>query len=280
MSTHSLDPQAVMERLQKARGDSFWESRMLISYAADASVVSGGLHGYAHRYEGQEHPSQELSTQMRELIATVLLCWTGERRFAANHVRKLYRHGVTNAVIVEAFLAAAPVLGWANNLRGMAAIHLANDRSNPEGVLPEGGEPKELVDFPELHLGEGRPEARAADSGILGREEWVYIARIDPILAERASAYHNFIYHDGGVERKTHLPAAARELVAIAALCAKGAVELAAERVARAIRYGVTPRQVLEAVSAALPMTGMPTLQNGARAMMLAGVEPGGRADG
>jgi alkylhydroperoxidase/carboxymuconolactone decarboxylase family protein YurZ len=275
MATQELDPQAIIERSRRARGDQFWEAIRLVPYVPEAVVAGGAFHGYAHRYAGQEDGRQELSVQMRELIATVLLCYRGQGRFAANHVRKLYRHGVTNAVIVEAFLSAAPILGWSNNLQGIAAIHLANEPSNLEGELPPGGEPKELVDFPELHLGEGRNEARAADSGLANRPEWEYIAKIDPILAERGQAYHNLIYSDAGAEWNLHLPPAARELVAIAALCVRGAVELAAERIRRARRYGVSARQILEAAASALPMTGMPTLQFCAQAMMQAGVEPG-----
>jgi alkylhydroperoxidase/carboxymuconolactone decarboxylase family protein YurZ len=212
---------------------------------------------------------------MRELIATVLLVYRGHTRFAANHVRKLYRHGVTNQVIMEAFLAMAPVLGWANSLVGIGVINHANDPSNHEGELPPGGEPAELADFPELHLGEGKADqARGEDRGLASRPEWQFIAKIDPILAERGAHYYDYQYSDGGQQRKGTLPPAACELIAIVGLCVRGAVDMAAERMKRALRYGVTPRQILEALSAGLPMTGMTTLEFGARAMMQAGIEP------
>jgi alkylhydroperoxidase/carboxymuconolactone decarboxylase family protein YurZ len=50
---------------------------------------------------------------------------------------------------------------------------------------------------------------------------------------------------------------------------------MAAEHMQRARRYGVTARQILEAIEAALPMTGMPTIEFGAQAMMKAGIKPG-----
>jgi alkylhydroperoxidase/carboxymuconolactone decarboxylase family protein YurZ len=61
-----------------------------------------------------------------------------------------------------------------------------------------------------------------------------------------------------------------RELIAIAALCARGEVEFAAQHIRRAYRYGITRLQVLEAISCVLPMTGALTVQIGVRAMQQA----------
>ena len=74
----------------------------------------------------------------------------------------------------------------------------------------------------------------------------------------------------GRNSRDTRLGPGARELVAIAAACARGEVEFAADHMRRAYDYGITRVQVLEAVSCVLPMTGAMTLKIGVRAMKLA----------
>jgi alkylhydroperoxidase/carboxymuconolactone decarboxylase family protein YurZ len=66
----------------------------------------------------------------------------------------------------------------------------------------------------------------------------------------------------------------ARELIAIAALCVRGEAGIAADHIRRAYAYGVNKRQVLEAVSCVLPITGALTLQIGARALRLVDAEP------
>ena len=58
--------------------------------------------GYMHHYKGSAGAEQNLSGTMRELIALCQLCAKGDDRFAANHVRRLWGHGVTNKVMVEA----------------------------------------------------------------------------------------------------------------------------------------------------------------------------------
>ena len=62
----------------------------------------------------------------------------------------------------------------------------------------------------------------------------------------------------------------ARELVAVAALCARGQVDLAAIHIRRAYAYGFSRRKVLEAISCAQNMTGAVTVQLGIRAMQQA----------
>jgi len=66
----------------------------------------------------------------------------------------------------------------------------------------------------------------------------------------------------------------------IAALCARGKADLAAVHITRACSYGVNRRQVLEAISCILPMTGALTVQIGARAMRQAetAAKPGRKA--
>ena len=72
------------------------------------------------------------------------------------------------------------------------------------------------------------------------------------------------------VSKDEHLGPGPRELIAIAALCTRGEVELAAQHIRRAYDYGMTKRQVLEAIACVLPMSGMVTGQLGWRAMRLA----------
>ncbi len=59
-------------------------------------------------------------------------------------------------------------------------------------------------------------------------------------------------------------------MIAIAALCTRGEVDLAAQHIRRAYDYGMTKRHVLEAIACVLPMSGMITGQLGWRAMRLA----------
>src|SRR6266508_2767106 len=196
-----------------------WETRMLASYSPE--LAASGVAHYVHQYDDRPKAGQQLSTQMRELLALVALVSKAEGvRFAASHIRRLYHMGVTSAVIVEALWAAEPVFGRANMVRGMQAIRLANDPSNTEGRLPADGEPRELRAFRELQLGKDGPrEARVQDQGLGASPELEYVARIDPKLAELAVAHHNLVYQDGGVERSDALlPPAAAELIAIAAL--------------------------------------------------------------
>ena len=202
---------------------------------------------------------------MRELIATCQLCAKNDDRFAPNHVRRLYRMGVTNRVLFEAGEAIAPIVGWSTVAHIAKAIITANDPAYPYGALPEGGEPKALTRFPELELGRNAVKTPASD-GLLDTPEWRYIAAIDPELARRAAAFVDHCLLAGGPRDKL-LGAGARELIAIAALCARGEQDLAAQHIRRAYAYGVSRHQVLEAISCVLPMTGAITVQIGARAM-------------
>lgn len=274
MSNAAHDVEATLERHRRARGDSFWEYDLLMAYPKAASAASVGLSAYVHAYEGARADLQVLSVQMRELIATVLLTGKGHERFAANHVRKLYRLGVTNAVIVEAFLAAAPALGPATMVLAMAAIHRANDPGNLEGALPPGGEPKTLVEFPEMRLGREVSTALSPDLLPGADAVWQYAARIDPVLQDLARRYYDNAYALSADPADCLLPAATRHLVAIPALSWRGAVELAADHCRRATRLGVSAKQIVAALGCGFPMTGLTTVEVGLRAMMLAGVEP------
>ena len=147
------------------------------------------------------------------------------------------------------------------------AILTANDPKYPYGELPAGGEPRELTPFPELSL--GRDCTEPGDESLLQTAEWRYVAEIDPELARRAAAFVDHCLVAGGVQEPLLGPGV-RELIAIAALCARGEVEFAAQHIRRAYAYGMNRHQVLEAISCVLPMTGALTVQVGARAMMQA----------
>ena len=132
--------------------------------------------GYILQNDNKTTPDQELSVVFRELIALCQLSAKGDKRFAANHVRRLYRFGVTNAVIFEAAEAFAPVVGHSTIALVAQAILLGNDPAYPFGKMPEGGEPKTLTPFPEMKLGweaKGKVEAqpaRPAGVAIRGRD--------------------------------------------------------------------------------------------------------------
>jgi alkylhydroperoxidase/carboxymuconolactone decarboxylase family protein YurZ len=239
----------------------FWEAALLQQYTPRTPDVNLG--DYVHHYERVESQDQLLSTQFRELIATLMLAVVGHQRFAARHIRRLYRLGVTSQVIVDVFWAASPFIGRAHVLTGIRCIHLANDASNLEGTLPPGGAPTSLTDFAELHLSNTGPGSRI----LADTPEWQLVTQIDPRLAELTLEFYEEVM---GGSRSWTLPVAARELIAIVCLAWRGMVDLTADHVRVALACGVDLRQVLEALSAAVPMTGLVTLQVGARAMILA----------
>ncbi|MGZ9080272.1 MAG: carboxymuconolactone decarboxylase family protein [Burkholderiales bacterium] len=266
------DPQAddIMQRFVKERGDLFEEFHLFAREAPETVDLVRRTAGYVHFYENQTTPDQNLSGPMRELIATCQLCAKNDDRFAPNHVRRLYRMGVTNRVLFEAGEAIAPIVGWSTVAHIAKAIITANDPAYPYGALPPGGEPKALTAFPELEL--GREAVKPTPESLLETAEWRYVAAIDPELARRAVAFVDHCLLAGGARGKL-LGAGARELIAIAALCARGEAGIAAQHIRRAYAYGVTRHQVLEAISCVLPMTGALTVQIGVRAMQQADAE-------
>jgi len=266
-----LSPDAVLTRAAKARGDIFPEWKILAYASPQTYDLVTHTGGYFHKYHGESSEEQQLSGPMRELIATPALASKGDYRHAPNHVRRMYRMGLTNRVIMEAAAAFATVTGWATIANTGYVIMEANSPDYPFGTLPEGGEPKSLTPFPELAIGRRR---KAATSDTLpGAPEWRYAASIDPELARRATAWLEHCLLAGGA-REELLGPGPRELIVIAALCTRGEVDLAAQHIRRAYDYGMTRRQVLEAISAIVPMTGMISMQLGLRAMQNA--EPAG----
>jgi alkylhydroperoxidase/carboxymuconolactone decarboxylase family protein YurZ len=204
---------------------------------------------------------------MRELIATPALCAKMDMRHAPNHIRRMYRMGMTNRVIFEGAAAFATVVGWSSLTYVSLAIEEANSPDYPYGKLPEGGEPKELKPFPELAM--GRTRKRPGKDSLLDTPEWRYAAGIDAEMARRCAAFvDHCLLADGA--KDALLGPGPRELIVIAALCMRGEPELAAQHMRRAYDYGMTRRQVLEAISCVFPMSGMTTGQIGLQAMLQA----------
>ena len=263
---HDLDPAKIMEEYVRNRGDIFEEWHFMARYVPLTIVRLHDTAGYILQNDNKTTPDQELSVVFRELIALCQLSAKGDKRFAANHVRRLYRFGVTNAVIFEAAEAFAPVVGHSTIALVAQAILLGNDPSYPFGKMPEGGEPKTLTPFPEMRLGW---EAKGkVETSLLDRPEWQYAAAIDPELARRTASFVDHCVTDRKPERV--LSPGARELIMVAALCARGEVDLAADSICRADAYGFSKRQVLEAISCVQNMTGAVSVQLGVRAMQQA----------
>ena len=262
-----LSPEAILERATKARGDIFPEWKPLAYALPPIYDLINETGSYLHQYHGQAESSERLSAQMRELIAIPALCSKGDLRHAPNHVRRAYRMGMTNKVLFEGASAYATVVGWASMTFMSLAIMEANNPLYPYGQLPAGGEPRALEPFPEMKL--GRTRKSGGHDSLADTPEWRYAAQIDPELARRAAAFVDkcLAVGDPGDEI---LGAGPRELIAIAALCTRGEVDLAAEHIVRASDYGMTPRNVLDAICCVVPMTGMITAQLGLRAMQLA----------
>src|ERR1700759_4248581 len=147
------DPAALMAEDIRNRGDIFEEWHFMAKYIPLTIAKLHDTAGYILQNDNKSTPDQELSASFRELIALCQLSTKGDLRFAANHVRRLYRFGVTNAVIFEAAESMAPVVGHSSIALVAQAILLANDPAYPFGKMPEGGEPAELTSFPEMTMG-------------------------------------------------------------------------------------------------------------------------------
>jgi alkylhydroperoxidase/carboxymuconolactone decarboxylase family protein YurZ len=259
------DPAALMAEYIKNRGDIFEEWHFMAKYIPLTIAKLHDTAGYILQNENKGTPDQELSASFRELIALCQLS-TKDLRFAANHVRRLYRFGVTNAVIFEAAESYALVVGHASIALVAQAILLANDPAYPFGKMPEGGEPKELTPFPEMQM--GWTATGEVPTSLAQEPEWQYAAAIDPEFVKRTASFIDHCMTDRRPGRV--LSPGARELIAVAALCARSQVDLAATHIRRAYAYGFSKRKVLEAISCVQNMTGAVSVQLGIRAMQLA----------
>jgi alkylhydroperoxidase/carboxymuconolactone decarboxylase family protein YurZ len=271
MADNDLSPEAILARATAARGDIFPEWKPIAYALPQTYDLINRTGSYLHQYHGQSPDEQALSGPMRELIAIPALCAKGDMRHAPNHVRRIYRMGVTNKVILEAAAAYGTVVGWSSMTFVSLAILEANSPDYPFGKLPEGGEPKILTPFPELS--QGRKRKDGAKAGLLESPEWRHAEELDPELAKRCAAFVDHCLLAGGATDE-HLGPGPRELIAIAALCTRGEVRLASRHMRRAYACGMSRRQVLEAISCVLPMSGMVTGSLGLRAMLLADGKP------
>lgn len=262
-----LNPEAILARAIAARGDIFPEWKTLVYASPKTYHLINQTVSYLHQYQGQQAASGQLSVQMRELIAIPALCSKGDLRHAPNHIRRMYREGLTNKALFEGASAFASVVGWASLTYVSLAIEQANSADYPFGKLPPGGEPQTLKSFPEMLL--GRTGKTAGKASLADSDEWRYAADIDAELARRASAFVDHCWNTDD-EQETILGPGPRALIVIAALCTRGEVELAAQHMRRAYGYGMTRRQVLDAICCVVPMTGMVSATLGLRAMQLA----------
>mgnify|MGYP003347245740 CR=1 FL=1 len=276
MNTAAQEPEdmsaeAVIARAIARRGEIFEEFKLLARESPRTYDLISKTAGYMHHYAGEEGAAQKLSGTMRELIALCQLCAKGDDRFAANHVRRLWQRGVTNKVMVEAATAIAPIVGWSTIAHVTLAMLTATDPAYPFGKIPPGGAPTVLAPFPELHM--GRNKTTLGNDSLLNTPEWQYVASLEPELAHRAAQWVDHCLLPDGANDELLGPGP-RELIAIAALCARGEVEFAAQHIRRAYRCGMSKLQVLEAISCVLPMTGALTVQIGVRAMQLVDAQP------
>jgi len=259
-----LSPEAVLARATAARGDIFPEWKTLVYASPKTYHLINQTVSYLHQYHGQQAASGQLSVQMRELIAIPALCSKGDLRHAPNHIRRMYREGLTNKALFEGAAAFASVVGWASLTYVSLAIEQANSADYPFGKLPPGGEPKTLKPFPEMAI--GRQRKTVANESLADTEEWRYASTIDAELTRRAVAFIDHCVAADGTN-DTILGPGPRELIVIAALCMRGEVDLAAEHMRCAYDYGMTRRQVLEAICCVVPMSGMVSATLGLRAM-------------
>ncbi|SFP20271.1 MULTISPECIES: carboxymuconolactone decarboxylase family protein [Actinomadura] len=243
----------ALEQVLRERGDSFSEVGIIAEVAPETLRRIHRCAGYVHGYAGQTTHDQVLSEQMRELIALTHLCAMRDDRFAPNHVRRLYRLGVADEVIIEAAEAIAPAVGHSTVLGVAHAIEQANSDSYPFGAMPEGGRPKRSTPFPEMNR--WPVPAPASPQATL----WPRLAGIDPELVLR---YREFLDHCLGSPewREPVLGPVPRGLILVPALAARGSRTLVAVQVERLIGYGVGTRELVEAVACALPMTGAATM--------------------
>ena len=126
-----MSPQAVLGRAVAARGDIFPEWSYVIASWPEMFERLQQTAAHLHGYAGHEAATDRLSGEMRELIATPALCSRTDIRHAANHVRKMYRMGLTNRVILEAAAAFSTASGVSTIANVACAIMEAHNRTMP-----------------------------------------------------------------------------------------------------------------------------------------------------
>jgi len=259
-----MDPAALMRRYLADRGDVYDELYVMAASIPDTVHLIHEMAGYVLVNRNIAKPDQVLSGQLRELIATCLLASKDERHFAASHIRRLYRWGITDRAILEAAECVAPIFGHSTILHVAGSIALANDPSYRFGAMPEGGAPTTITPFPEMETAE---EPAAAPQSLIDEAEWQYALSVDPEYARRVAALADQC--SGSPPRADRLlNPAIRALIAVPAACARGLQGLAAQHIRYAYACGFSERQIMEAVSVATNMTGAASATIGLRAMM------------
>ena len=112
---HDMSPEAILARAAAARGDIFPEWKPIAYALPQTYDLINRTGSYLHQYHGEEESKDKLSAQMRELIATQALCAKMDMRHAPNHIRRMYRMGMTNRVLLEAAAAFGTVVGWSSS---------------------------------------------------------------------------------------------------------------------------------------------------------------------
>ena len=107
-SQEDLSPEAILARAAAARGDIFPEWKPIAYALPQTYDLINKTGSYLHQYHGQSAEEQALSGPMRELIAIPALCAKGDMRHSPNHIRRIYRMGVTNKVILRRAALSAP----------------------------------------------------------------------------------------------------------------------------------------------------------------------------
>ena len=80
----------------------------------------------------------------------------------------------------------------------------------------------------------GRDKAGVAGESLLNTPEWQYVAKLEPELARRAATWVDHCLLPDGAKDELLGPGP-RELIAIAALCARGEVEFAAQNMGQTL---------------------------------------------
>lgn len=95
-----LSPESILARAKVARGDIFPEWKSVVYASPKTYHLINQTVSYLHQYHGQTAAVGQLSVQMRELIAIPALCAKGDLRHAPNHIRRMYREGLTCTVLL------------------------------------------------------------------------------------------------------------------------------------------------------------------------------------
>ncbi len=108
--------------------------------------------------------------------------------------------------------------------------------------------------------------------------EWEYLAEKDREFLEAYNRLSGLgLLHEGATTKEPVLPAKYRELVAIAAMIGQARMWGVKAHMERALRVGCTEQEILEALEAALILTGSPPFRQAVNILMqVTGWKPAG----